>query len=86
MKYVSEEEAYQNLANAIVKKAATEYRAALRGLERNPGYRRDVEKLERFFHSRWYATLTDLDGDYLIERLKKDERERSLKRQKGVEQ
>lgn len=85
MKGVNIDEAYQNLANAIVKNAADDYRAALRGLERNPeskGYQSDAERIEKFFRSPWYEMLTDVDGEYLIRRLQEDEKERSLKRQR----
>lgn len=87
MKDVNIDEAYQNLANAIVKNAADDYRAALRGLERNPesaGYQADAKKIERFFRSPWYQMLTDVDGEYLIRRLQEDEKQRSLKRRKGA--
>lgn len=85
MKDVNIDEAYQNLANAIVKSAADDYRAALRGLERNPdstAYQADAKKIEKFFRSPWYEMLTDVDGEYLIRRLQEDEKERAKK--KGV--
>ena len=63
----------ENLANAIVLSAVRDYRGALKRLARNPGSeyaKREVSDLERFFRSGWYSVLTDVDGEYLIERLR----------------
>ena len=70
----NEYEPYENLANAIVVLAAKDYRVALRKRKRHPGsheaqYR--VSKLEGFFRSEWYGILTDVDGEYLMERIRK---------------
>lgn len=73
MKVVGEQEAYENLANAIIKLAADDYKAALIRLKRNPeseSAKRDVEREERFFYSEWYEVLTDLDPSYLIRKMK----------------
>ena len=62
-------EAYENLANAIVKQAVVDYKEPLRKLEKNPNdkeAKRDAERIERFFHSGWYTQLTSIDGDWLI--------------------
>lgn len=32
----------------------------------------NIQELEKFFHSEWYRTLTDLDADYLMTRLKEE--------------
>lgn len=64
---------YEALANAIVKSAAEDYMKALKALKRNSNSRsavQNVEDNERFFHSAWYSVLTDVDGDYLIRRMK----------------
>ena len=67
-------EPYEALANAIVEFAAKEYikddRKALRGNRVERSY--ELKRLERFFLSPWYAVLTDVDGDWLIEQLKKE--------------
>ena len=63
---------YENLANAIIVKACEDYRAALRGLKRNPSdrnYMDEALQLERFFHSAWYKKLTSVDGKFLISKL-----------------
>lgn len=67
-------EPYEALANAIVEFAAKEYiqeyRKALRGNRVERNY--ELKRLERFFLSPWYTVLTDVDGDWLIEQLKKE--------------
>ena len=68
-------EACQNLANAIIIKAANDYRAALRRQLRNPGSVKadhDIREIERFFRSNWFTCLTTIDGEYMIERLRKE--------------
>ncbi len=64
---------YENLANAIVLSAVDDYRRALRRLSKNPESKTvlaDVESLERFFRSNWYATLTSVEGEFLIRKLR----------------
>ena len=66
---------YQALANAIIEQAVKDYRVALKILRRHPDSKAamaEAMEVERFFHSSWYATLTDIDPDYLIERLRKE--------------
>ena len=66
---------YQNLANAIIEQAVKDYREALRRLKRHPDSKAAMElamECERFFRSGWYGVLTDIDPDYLIERLRKE--------------
>ena len=66
-------EAYENLANAIVKQAVVDYKEPLRKLEKNPNdkeAKRDAERIERFFHSGWYTQLTSIDGDWLIRKIR----------------
>ena len=60
---------YQALANAIVEVAVQDYKTALKYHYRHP-YRREyadeVSSLERFFRSGWYGMLTNLDGELLM--------------------
>ena len=66
---------YEELANAIIVKAAKDYRTAIRKQRKRPDDRKalmDARALERFFHSRWYRTLTDVDGDFLINQIRKE--------------
>lgn len=59
--------AYLDLANAIVTQAANDYRDAL-----NRNHPRRLLEIEKFFRSKWYRILTKVDGEYLIEKLKKE--------------
>ncbi len=66
---------YEKLANAIILRAVEDYRAAQSDLKYNPTYGPavyTVSEVERFFRSGWFATLTTLDGEVLIERLRKE--------------
>ena len=65
------------LRDAIVEFAAKDYRNAYRQLlradsdrKRNRLILRKME-LEAFFHSEWYQTLTDIDGDRLMTDIRK---------------
>ena len=70
------QENWESLAQAIVRAAAEEYRAALRSMRLNPGKRRPratARKIERFFRSGWFEILTGVNGEYLIQKLKEEE-------------
>lgn len=67
------DQAYENLANAIIKSAVEDYKYALLYAKKHPDSeyaRREVEKQEQFFFSHWYEILTNLDPTYLIRRVK----------------
>ena len=67
--------AYENLANAIVEQAVTDYRRARAKLAKDA---EDVMALkmrretERFFRSAWFGELTILDGELLLEKLEEE--------------
>ncbi len=66
-------EPYESLANAIIVQAVKDYREALQRLDRHPeknDYKAEVKSLERFFCSSWYQTLTDLDGNLLMRKVR----------------
>ena len=66
---------WHSLANAIVIQAAKDYRVALRRLRRNPNNKSalsEIVDLERFFRSEWYAALTNVPGELLIQKLKEE--------------
>lgn len=68
---------YENLANAIIKQAADDYRKALKALSlnnRNKQAQATVTECETFFRSDWYKELTSVDGEYLIRLLKEEAR------------
>lgn len=71
-KCVDTREAYENLANAVIVSAASDYKAALKRLKRNPANEMaayEVKRLERFFRSEWYEMLTDVDATYLLRKI-----------------
>lgn len=66
---------YQNLANAIVLTAVKDYRAALRRLKRKPNNKdaaAERDSIEEFFHSGYFTILTEMDPEYLVDRLNKE--------------
>ncbi len=66
---------YENLANAIILQAVRDYRTALKCLKLTPNNRKalsDKEEIERFFRSKWYSTLTSVDGEMLIRSLSEE--------------
>ena len=70
---------YFELANAIILQAVKDYRDLWTVLSANPNDRkakRELKKIEEFFHSTYFTTLTDLDGKKLLEDIQ-DELERN---------
>lgn len=68
-------DAYENLANAIILLAVKDYRQVLKLLSKNPHSRSAmaaVNEMERFFRSDWYETLTSVDGEMLIRKLREE--------------
>lgn len=64
---------YENLANAVIAQAAEDYRAALKKIKAHPQNKDAIDealRIERFFRSGWYQTLTSVDGECLIRRLR----------------
>ena len=67
------EEAYINLINAIVLQAFKDYKWAVRKLRRDPkdlAAQRMLYDIESFCHSGWLTMLTEVDGDWLLERIR----------------
>jgi hypothetical protein len=80
---------WQNLAAAIVAQACRDYVKSYKIVlkEKNcPSgqlsnyHRGNLKSIEHFFHSDWYAMLTDIDPDHLIRQLRSEITERSVKR------
>ena len=73
-KYLAEDP-YERLANAIILQAASDYRRVLKKLKKNPQNRdvmKEVLQIEKFFRSPCYQVLTKVDGEFLIEKLRKE--------------
>jgi hypothetical protein len=66
----------EELANAIILQACKDYKSAYRRYLRR--YRQpdrldpELAELERFFRSDWYKTLTSVDGEYLMKRMREE--------------
>lgn len=66
---------YERLANAIVKKAADDYRQALKALKRggkNIAAEHMKNDCERFFQGQWITCLTTVNGEWLMRRLREE--------------
>ena len=66
---------YTELANAIVIQATKDYRKALKTLKRYPRYepaKAVVAEVEEFFRSEWYRTLTSVDADMLMTKIRRE--------------
>ena len=65
---------YQELANAVVIQACNDYKRVYKQSLRRSGIvvepNLELEELEEFFRSDWYKQLTEVDGEYLMERLR----------------
>ena len=65
----------EDLANAIIIQAVKDYRKFLNILSRNPNNKeayKAMRRIERFFCSRWFSVLSDLNGKQLIKQIKED--------------
>jgi len=75
-------ETYDNLKNAVVQQTAEDYAAAFMGARVDGKEPEDMMlECERFFHSEWYAALTNgvIDGDRLARKIKIRELEKTVK-------
>lgn len=66
---------YENLANAIILLAVSDYRAAKKRLRGFPTSRDALavcREVKRFFLSAYFGNLTKLDGRLLLEQLDKE--------------
>ena len=66
---------WEDLAQAIIMKAVEDYRKARRRVRHFPdqkGAQATIREVEQFFRSRWFAQLTDIDGEMLIKRLREE--------------
>jgi hypothetical protein len=89
MHRISIEQAYRNLADAIIIQASDDYRNALNGKTYNKKSCHTpegiIKECERFFHSSWYHSLTKIDGDFIIEQLQREHNEKVRKEKESCE-
>lgn len=65
----------EELANAIVLQAVKDYRDANKKLSKgrkNQDAQSVKDECLRFFQSKWFSVLTDLDSEFLIKRLNEE--------------
>lgn len=58
---------YENLANAIIERAAEDYKAALR---QKKAIDAEINSIERFFASQYFEILTKVDGPTLMRKIR----------------
>lgn len=66
-------EPYEELINAIILQAATDYRNALERMKEFPkdrDARHTKRECEEFFRSTWFLDISDADGDLIIKKIK----------------
>lgn len=77
--------AYHELADAIILQAVDDYRKALDGKSYGEDSKKSPEwvkrECEKFFRSSWYRSLTKIDGEFLIEQLKREHNEKVRRKQ-----
>ena len=84
------DDGYQELIAAIIRQAVKDYVSVLLRLFSKPdGTKRtalEMQKteLEVFFHSEWYASITDLDGDRLISAARRQAVEKEKEAIRGI--
>ena len=73
---------YQDLANAVVTRAAKDYKYYHKRIEKNPKddyAKHEVRELEAFFSSKWMKRIINIDGAEILARIKGElEHEREL--------
>lgn len=62
------DDGYHNLCNAVIIQAIKDHRSAVRKNNKD-----EIERIERFFRSRYFSFYSDLDGEDVLRRLKKYE-------------
>ena len=69
---------YVALANGIILQACKDYRKYyrlhLRTYRIGDKPNEKLEEVEKFFRSNWYKTLTSVDGEYVMKRIREDVR------------
>lgn len=67
------DKAYENLANGIIKQACVDYADAYMGETVDHKAPEDtMAEIDKFMHSDWYHQMTNVNGDYLMNRVMVD--------------
>ena len=65
----------EQLANAVILLAVKDWRGAVKTLKKSPrctDAKRKKDECESFFLSGWFGELTAMNGEWLLEKLKKE--------------
>lgn len=65
---------WESLANAIIEQATRDYLLALKMQNKSITATRVVKECEIFFKSQYFTILSAIDPDYLIDRLRQEEK------------
>ena len=63
---------YTALTNAIIERAAIDYFELLASFVPPPRSNCNINEIEKFFRSSYYESMTTLDADYLMQRIKEE--------------
>lgn len=66
---------YESLANAIILQAVKDWRDSVKKLKKRPRFQPAMdmkEECEEFFLSDYYKILSSVDGEWLLNKLKKE--------------
>ena len=70
------DEAYQNLANAIIIRAVKDFRRCLKVAKKNNRYKeaaiKEMKEIVEFIKSPWFRTLTNLEPSVLLKKLQQE--------------
>ena len=64
---------WEDLANGIIEQAADDYKKALKRIKKSKQLKavQEIHSLNRWFRSEWFSMLTQVDPEYIIEKLNK---------------
>lgn len=72
---------YEDLANAIIFQAVVDYKRALKSKKKEAKW--TVRECEKFFRSDYYRTLTNVDGELIISKIRGEIRDGSKHKRKA---
>lgn len=79
--YEGRESSYKKLAAAIILQAVRDYRRAACN-RKNAEDSYTIESIERFFRSRWFSILSDMDGEQCLKQLQQEKFRKNENRNK----
>lgn len=75
----STNDAYGDLSNAIILQAVEDYRRVSKALRKSKIGTKSLESLletkkeiEKFFLGKWFQTITDVNGEFLLKKLQQE--------------